>query len=122
MTPSEKVEVLRASCCVAGADSNTDDAENTLLTKLAKEIGVGKASLEAMIERAENDPDFHQQQFQILKSDPAPTVAILIEVAVADGVLSEREITVLRNLATNLGIQPEVMDQLLKAAHDSVNQ
>jgi tellurite resistance protein len=119
MMPQEKVEILRASCCVAGADQNTSGAEKQLLEKLAGKIGVGAASLNAMIERSETDPEFHKCQFDILKTEPTKTMAILIEVAVADGTISDSETGVLTNLGANLGVDAAIVNQLIAAACNS---
>lgn len=119
MTPAEKVELLRACCCVAGADQLTGEKELPLLQKLAVEIGVGKASLEAMISRGESDSEFHRQQFKILKADPAKTMATLIEVALADDILLDSERTVLKNLADNLNVLGDIFDQLIDAAQST---
>lgn len=116
MMPQEKVEILRASCCVAGADQNTSGAEKQLLEKLAGQIGVGQASLSAMIERSETDPEFHKSQFDILKTEPTKTMAILIEVAIADGTISDSEKEVLINLGANLGVEAAIVKQLVDAA------
>lgn len=120
MDASVKVEILRASCCVAGADGGSSDPENQILKKLAKEIGVGSASLGAMIDRAETDPDFHRQQFEILKAEPTSTMAILFQVALSDGVLTDDELLVLKNLADNLEVPAEVFQQLHEAASRSL--
>lgn len=113
MTPEQKVDVLRAACCVAGIDANTTDQERTLIDKLAKDVGCGSASVEAMIARAQSDSEFHRQQFTVLKADPQETIAILIEVAMADGGISEPEIIVLREIAESLDVPAEVFDQLI---------
>ena len=113
MTPMQKVEVLRAACCVAGIDGGLDDKEQTLVEKIAKEVGVGQASLNAMIERASTDHDFHKQQFRILKENPQQCLATVLEVAMADGKVSENEKTVLQSLANNLEVPSEVFDQLM---------
>lgn len=120
MDASVKVEVLRASCCVAGAGGDSSDAEKVILDRLAREIGVGRASLNAMIERAETDPDFHKQQFDILKAEPKETLAILFQVAMADNVITEDEVNVLRNLADNLNVPQDVFEQLRTVAADSL--
>ena len=38
MTAMAKVEVLRAACCIAGADGNVDDGELVLLKRLAAKV------------------------------------------------------------------------------------
>ena len=53
-----QVAILRAACCVAGADGHTSDAEQRVVKRLADEAGVGDASLEAMIERFPKDLEF----------------------------------------------------------------
>lgn len=113
MTPLQKVDLLRAACCVAGCDSETTAAERQLIDRLAKDIGVGAASVNAMIARAQTDPEFHRLQFQVMKKDPSQTMAILLEVAMADGKLTNAEINVLRGLSSNLEVTPAVFDELL---------
>ena len=114
----QKVEVLRAACCVAGINGNLSEPEKTLLDKIAKEVGVGEASLNAMIERAQTDHDFHKDQFQILKENPQQCLATVLEVAMADGDISENEKTVLHSLAANLEVPSEVLDQLMSKVSD----
>lgn len=115
MTPMQKVEVLRAACCVAGIDGNVDDGELNLLARMAKEVGVGKASLAAMVQRASTDPQFHKEQFKILKEDPQQCLATVLEVALADGKVTEAETHVLKSLSDNLKVPGDVFDELLKA-------
>ncbi len=116
MEAMRKVEVLRAACCVAGVDGATSDAERRVLQRLADEVGVGEASLRAMIERAEEDRSFFEQQFKVLKAEPKATMQLLFRVAVADGDLKRSEATVLKGLATRLDVTPEQFDSWLKQA------
>lgn len=113
MTPLQKVDVLRAACCVAGVDGQPNEAEMGVIQKLADEVGVGQASLEAMIARGSSDPDFHHQQFRVLKQDPQESLAALIEVAKADGTLSPEEIGVLKALSEKLELSSEIFEQLI---------
>ena len=113
MTPMQKVDILRAACCVAGIDGQTTDAEKAVINKLASDAGVGRASVEAMIDRGSTDPEFCKEQFCILKEDPQESMAALLEVAMADGTLSDAEAQVLRSLAEQLSIPPDVFDQLI---------
>ena len=116
MTPMEKVEILRACCCVAGADGECTPEEVRLLQKLADQVGVGQASLTAMTQRSETDPDFYQQQFKILKTDPQQTMAVLMQTALANGRLVPEEQRVLRGLADNLGVPEDVFQRLMQAS------
>lgn len=113
MTPMQKVDVLRAACCVAGIDGQPNPAEQAVIQKLAGEVGVGKASLDAMIARGASDPDFHEEQFRVLKADPQDSLAALLEVAMADGTISAEETDVLRALSQNLGISNELFEELI---------
>ena len=67
----------------------------------------------AMIERAETDKTFHEEQFKVLEFEPKTTMATLLEVALADGELSASEADVLRILAGRLKIDSGMFEQLL---------
>lgn len=114
----QQVEVLRAACCVAGIDGHVAAAERRILRRLADEIGVGDASLTAMIERAENDKAFYAQQFKILKADPKQSMQLLFRVAVADGKLRKTEAVVVLRLAERLGVRRDTFDRWLAEAID----
>ena len=113
MLPIQRLDILRAACCVAGIDGDANEAQAAVLKRLAREVGVGKASLDAMIERAESDKTFHEEQFKVLEFEPKTTMAILLEVALADGQLSASEADVLRILAGRLKIDSGMFEQLL---------
>lgn len=113
MMPFEQVEVLRAACCVAGADGETSEEELRLLNRLADESGVGDASLKAMLERATTDCKFCDEQFKILKTDPEETMAILLEIAISDGALGEKEKDSLRQFAIRLAVPEDVFTELV---------
>jgi len=114
--PMRKVEILRAACCIAGVDGEVCDQEHPLLVRLAREAGVGAASLSAMIERAREDRSFFEKQFDVFKTDPDETMKILFRVAVADGVLTQAERVVLGHFAQKLGQPEERFEALLAAA------
>ena len=107
MTAMAKVEVLRAACCVAGADGTVDEKERKLIDNLAAKVGVGQASLDAMILRAETEPDFYQTQFRVLKSDAASTMGLMFEVAAQDRNIDPSELKILQRFATRLGMDEE---------------
>lgn len=113
MTPMQKVDVLRAACCVAGIDGKPNEAERVVIDKLAAEVGVGAASLQAMVDRGATDPSFHEEQFRVLKADPKQAMAALLEVAMADGKVTENEVGVLRALSGKLNVPEEVFEQLM---------
>ncbi len=113
---TDEVELLRAACCIAGLDGDVCDEENSLLARLAEKIGVGPVSLAAMIERAETDPAFYEEQFQLVQKDPDEAMKILFAVAVADGVLLQTERVILHHFADKLGMPEERFEQLLRSA------
>ena len=110
MDAIQQVEVLRAACCVAGIDGDIAPKELQLIQKLAARIGVGRASLEAMLQRAQSDKNFYQAQFRILKADPTEAMKLLFGVALADGKLQQSESEVLWQLAENLGVSRKQFD------------
>ena len=113
MTPTQRVEILRASCCIAGADGTATPDELQHIYKLANAVGVGEASLNAMLKRAESDPNFFRQQFNVLKAEPLQCLDVLLQVAGANGQLKESELRVLRGLASQLEISDDVFQQRL---------
>lgn len=111
-----KVQVLRAACCVAGSDGNADPTERKILEMLAAEVGVGEASLDAMLQRAETEPNYVEDQFRVLKSDPKESMRLLFSVALSDGVLQDSELNVLQRLAAKLNVTDEVYQNWLVEA------
>lgn len=113
MMPMEKVEVLRACCCVTGMGGETAAEERAFLSKLAGQVGVGQASLDAMVARGETDPQFYQEQFKVLKVDPEQALTILIEAANCDDHVTPEEIMILRKFGTKLGMTEQDFEKLL---------
>ena len=111
-----EVEILRAACCMAGLDGVVVEEEMALLRQLAQKAGVGRVSLQAMIDRAKTDHDFYQEQFRFVTADPASTMATIFGVAVADGELSSDQRVVLQVFSQRLGLSQEKFDKLLAAA------
>jgi len=117
-----KVEVLRAACCVAGASGDASAKESEVLQRLAKEAGVGRASLEAMISRGCNDDQFCNEQFRVLKADPREAMAILLEVAMTDGEIDAKEASILKVLAGKLEVPDQVFEALMVKASEIAAQ
>jgi len=110
------VDMLRAACCIAGLDKEIHDKERAMLKKLAKEVGVGEVSLNAMIDRAANDSDFYQEQFRILKAEPEKTMRRLFAVAVSDGQVTMEERVILRFFADRLKVDEAQFEKFLAQA------
>jgi len=111
-----RVEILRAACCVAGADQQIGPLEKPFLDRLAAEAGVGLASLEAMMDRSVNHEEFYKEQFSVLSADPKTTMTLLFRIAIVDGSLQEREAEVLQYLADKLDVPSDRFDRWLKQA------
>ncbi len=122
MKSFEKLEILRAAVCVVAVDGEVTAEENTLIEKLAKDIGVGLASRTAMLERGKNDPDFCQQMFNVLKTDPDETMLTLFHSAMADGKLQDSEIRVLQHFATKLDIDEGAFANLVEKAKSMLSK
>lgn len=114
MNPMQEVEILRAACCVAGIDGEVTENELVMINKLAAKAGVGRASLEAMIERGKADPEFYKEQFRVLKDQPKKSMVAIFKVATADKSLSADEINILRKFAEKLGISSESFDAVVE--------
>lgn len=120
--PMSNVEVLRAACCVAGADGHIAEREMAWLTKLAEKAGVGGVSLQAMINRACSDRDYAKDQFRFLHTDPKEAMRVLLSVAVADGSLAVREREVLAVIAGKLGLDEAGFEKCIKAAESHLTK
>jgi uncharacterized tellurite resistance protein B-like protein len=116
------LEVLRAACCVAGLDGEVSARELPLLKQLAERAGVGRVSLEAMMQKATSDRAFYEQQLAYLNADVEDVIRVLFKVAMADGRLSVEERVVLRYFADKLKIPAERFERFLQAAEKSPAQ
>jgi len=122
MKSFEKLEILRAAVCIVGVDGKIDDQELQLVEKLAKEIGVGRASREAMIDRAIDDPDFHKQMFRVLKTETDQTMLTMFHAAMVDGELEDSEIEVLKHFAAKLDLSDETFEKLVDKAQSMTKE
>ncbi len=115
-----RVQILRAACCVAGSDGIANEQERRIVETLAAEVGVGEASLAAMIQRAETEDDYVNDHFRVLKSDPKETMGALFAVALADDLLTDTELNVLQRLSERLDVPAEQYEQWLGQARATV--
>ncbi|MEX0774902.1 MAG: TerB family tellurite resistance protein [Phycisphaeraceae bacterium] len=118
--PMKETAILRAACCVAGLDKQITQEEQKLLKQLAMKAGVGEASVQAMLDRAMNEPAYYEDHFKFVRTDPDRTMKAVFAVAVADGHLDVNERVILQHFAQRLGMEQERFDQLLRAAEQYV--
>jgi uncharacterized tellurite resistance protein B-like protein len=114
MTNLQRVEILRASCCIAHADGEVSAAELQQLKKIAHAMGVGDASLQAMMDRAGRDPEFYKTQFGVLRDEPLVTIDILMDCVLADGEFRESELGILKALAERLGVADKAFQEQVR--------
>lgn len=117
-----QVDLLRAACCVAGADGETSDSERRVLQRLANQAGVGAASFSAMIECAETDETFYKTQFRAAVSKPQETLLLLFRMAILDGKLRKEEVVMLKRLSGRIGVEPAQFDEWLQQFVDSARK
>ncbi len=115
-TGKHLAEIVRAACAVAGLDERICKHERPMLQRIAKAAGVGTVCLNAMLQRAENDPDFFEEMFNTLRTDPETTVRQLLRVAAVDGEIARNERIVLSHLAQKLGMAEQRFAALLDEA------
>lgn len=115
-----RVELLRAACCVAGADGEAGAVERLVLERLARDAGLNEATMEELIKRAESDTEFYATQFRKVTTDPYATMEFLFAVALADCELKTSELGVLYKMAHRLGVSDEEFAKLRAFAIDQV--
>ena len=113
-----KVDLLKAACCVAGADGETSEPERRMLQRLADDSGIGAASLAAMIECAETDERFLETQFRVAVAKPREALQLLFKMAIVDGRLRKEEAVMLKRLSKRLKVQSAQFDAWLKQSID----
>ncbi len=111
-----EIELLRAACCVAGLDGNVAPAELAILSRLAERAGVSRGSFEEMLRHAQADPTFHRQQFTLVRREPEGTVRQLLQIAGAEGGVSDDEARVIAGFGERLGLSAEACSALIAAA------
>ena len=85
------LELLRAGVCVAGLDGRVDEPELAVIATLVERVGVGRASLKAMIELSCSDKNLYKSQLRLAQPSPSAALEFLVKVAKADGHLTEDE-------------------------------
>lgn len=115
-----KTEVLRAACCVAGLDGKVCERERVMLERLATHAGAGMASLNAMIHRAESDPNFYEEIFDALAHDAQWTIKVLLCLAAANEDVSLEQRVVMGIFAKRLGMDEAHYDALVDEVEQQV--
>ncbi len=115
MSNMEELELLKAALAVAVADGEIRRSEKGVIEGLAARVGVGRASLQAMTEAAEQD-DSLADNILIRSSRAARRgFELLVAHARIDGEISESEREVLVRLASALKIPDGEFVQIYEA-------
>lgn len=108
----EQVETIKAAIVLAAADGKISSSERGLLEAFAKRIGIGKASLGAMIDRAITDQTVREEMFHRTMSDPRMTLELLVATARLDGDITTKEREVLIHARELLNIPMDDFAQI----------
>lgn len=111
-TIPEQVEVIRAAIVLTAADGEISPSERGLLNSFARRVGIGKASLDAMIERAISDPSVRDEMFHRSMSNPELTLELLVAIARIDGKITTEEREVLIHARQLLNISMDEFAQI----------
>ncbi len=108
----EQVTMIRALITLAAADGKISSSERGLLSNFAKRIGIGKASLDAMIEKALADPSVRDELFDRTMSNPDLALEMLVATARLDGDITSKERDVLVHVREILDIPMDGFAQI----------
>ena len=122
MKPYEQAELLKAVLALAAVDGKIARAERGVFESLAARIGVGRVSLDAMIEKARREPAGRDELFELTTSDPAHAFKLLVATARIDGEITDTERELLLVIASALGISGDRFAELHREAIDQADQ
>lgn len=115
MNQMEQLEILRAAMAVAVADGELRRSEEGVLRGLADRIGVGAATFDAMIEAAEQDPNFVDGIMLKSKESGQFCLELLVAQARIDGEISEQERKVIVRIAALVNVSGDEFQQAYEA-------
>ncbi len=107
------MELLSAACCIVALDGQVHEREMKVIKAIAERAGVGDFYLSSLLDQAERDKDFYQQQFRIALGDPIKTMRNLLIVSAADGKVARDELAVLHHFCDKLGLARAKLDDLI---------
>lgn len=104
MNQTEQMDLLRAALAVAMADGILTRSEKGVVEGLAKRVGIGRVSLEAMLEAAEHDDSIADNIIIKDKATAHTAFELLVAQARIDGEISLSERELLVRIAQSLKI------------------
>ena len=115
MNQMEQLELLRAAIAVAVADGDLRRSEKGVLRGLADRIGVGGATFDAMVEAAEQDPNFIDGLMLKSSESAGRSIELLVAQARIDGEISQHEREVIARIAADMKISDDEFQRAYEA-------
>ena len=100
----EQLELLKAAIAIAVADGKIKRSEMGVVEGLALKAGVGKATIDAMMEAASRDETFADEVMIMDRDKAKVAVRLLVAQAKIDGEISSEEREVIIRIADSLNI------------------
>jgi tellurite resistance protein len=107
----EDIELLKGALAVAVADGRLLRSEMGVVEGLAKRIGLGPVSFEAMLKAAQTDEAFADSILIQSKEKARTALELLVGLARIDGLISDEERSVIVRIATSLGITGDAFER-----------
>lgn len=115
MTDMEQLELLRAAIALAMADGQLSRSEKGVIEGLARRVGVGEVSLEAMLDSAQADDSIADNILIGSKKRARVALELLVAQARIDGEISDEERSVLVRIAKSLGFTTDEFQGVYEA-------
>ncbi len=107
MPLNEDLDVLQAVLALAIVDGKLSRSEMGVIEGLARRIGVGQVSLEAMISRARREPNTYEELRIKSQKRARRVMELMVAQARVDGEISDSEREMLVKIALQLGIDTD---------------
>jgi tellurite resistance protein len=111
----EAQELLKAVLAVAVADGELRRSERGVIEGLATRVGLGRASLDAMIETAEQAGPIGGSLLFKSKEQACRALELLVATARIDGDISDEERAVIVRIATSLNLDSDEFRSVYEA-------
>jgi len=115
MDDIEKLELLKAALAVAAADGELRRSEMGVVEGLAARVGVGQASLDAMMAAADRGDSLAYDIAMQSKKSARTALELLVAEARIDGEISDKERRLIAWIAMKIGIKGDEFQSVYKA-------
>ncbi|MBI3833997.1 MAG: hypothetical protein HY287_06670 [Planctomycetes bacterium] len=115
MASMEDLELLKAAIALALADGEIQRTEMGVIKGLAVRTGVGHVSFEAILNAAEQNPAFANNDLNFTPEKAKRAVEVLAAEAASDGNVSPKDRAVIEHITGQLKISSDQIDITWKA-------